>query len=137
MNFGITPVALFHYMAPEQDSTFEDLDLSDVEVVGSAYGEISLEALAATRPELIVTTLYDGDTPDSMYGFKDEAQLARIKAIAPVVGVLQTGSALDVIKTNEELAASLGVDVEGGTVAEDRAAFEKASAASPRPRAAA
>ena len=52
LNFGITPVALFHYMDPEQDSTFEDLDLSDVEIVGSAYGEISLEALAATRPEL-------------------------------------------------------------------------------------
>ena len=129
MNFGITPVALFHYMDPEQDSTFEDLDLSDVEVIGTAYGEISLEALAAARPELIVTTLYDGDTPESMYGFKDEAQVAKTKAIAPIVGVMQTGSALDVIKTNEELVASLGVDVEGGAVAEDRAAFEEASAA--------
>jgi len=129
INFGITPVALFHYMDPEQDSTFEDLDLSEVQVVGSAYGEISLEALAATRPELVVTTLYDGDTPDSMYGFKDESQLAKVKAIAPVVGVLQTGSALDVIKTNERLVASLGIDVETGTVADDRAAFEDASAA--------
>ncbi len=129
MNFGITPVALFHYTDPGEDSTFEDLDLSDVEIVGSAYGEISLEALAATRPELVVTTLYDGDTADSMYGFKDEAQLAKIKAIAPVVGVMQTGSALDVIKTNERLVASLGVDVETGAVADDRAAFEIASAA--------
>ena len=125
MNFGITPVALFHYMAPDQDSTFEDLDLSDVEIVGTAYGEIGLEALAAARPELVVTTLYDGDTADSMYGFKDEAQLAKIKAIAPVVGVMQTGSALDVIKTNEQLVASLGVDVESGPVADDRAAFEE------------
>ena len=129
MNFGITPVALFHYMAPDQDSTFEDLDLSDAEIVGTAYGEIGLEALAAARPELVVTTLYDGDTADSMYGFKDEAQLAKIKAIAPVVGVMQTGSALDVIKTNEQLVASLGVDVESGPVADDRAAFEEASAA--------
>lgn len=129
MNFGIAPVALFHYMDPAQDSTFEDLDLSGVEVVGSAYGELSLEALAATRPELVVTTLYDGDTADSMYGFKDEAQLAKVKAIAPVVGVMQTGSALDVITTNEELVASLGIDVESGPVAADRAAFEKASTA--------
>ena len=42
---------------------------------------------------------------------------------------MQTGSALDVIKTNEQLVASLGVDVESGAVAEDRAAFEDASAA--------
>lgn len=129
MNFGITPVALFHYIAPDQDSTFEDLDLTDVEVVGTTYGEINLEQLAAAAPDLIVTTLYDGDTPDSMYGFKDEAQVAKIKTIAPIVGVMQTGSALDVIKTNEKLVASLGVDVEGGTVAEDRTAFEEASAA--------
>ena len=129
INFGITPVALFHYMAPDQDSTFEDLDLTGVEIVGTAYGEINLEALAATTPDLVVTTLYDGDTPDSMYGFKDGAQVARIKAIAPIVGVMQTGSALEVIKTNERLVASLGIDVEGGAVAEDRAAFEKASGA--------
>ena len=129
INFGVTPVALFHYTKPEDDSTFEDLDLSDVEIVGTAYGEINLEALAALAPELIVTTLYDGDTPDAMYGFKDEAQLAKVKKIAPVVGVMQTGSALDVIKKNEALVASLGVDVESGAVAEDRAAFEEASAA--------
>ena len=129
INFGITPVALFHYTEPSEDSTFEDLDLSDIEVVGTAYGEINLEQLAAARPELVVTTRYDGDTPESMYGFKDEAQLARIKAIAPVVGVMQAGSALDVIETNEKLVASLGVDVDAGPVAEDRAAFEAASAA--------
>ena len=127
-NFGITPVALFHYMDPGQDPTFEDLDLSETEVVGTAYGEINLEQLAAAQPDLIVTTTYDGDTPDEMYGFKDKAQLAKVKAIAPVVGVEQSGSALDVIATNEELAASLGVDVGSGSrVAEDRAAFEEAS----------
>ena len=49
-----------------------------------------------------------GDTPESMYGFKDEAQLAKMKAIAPVVGVMQAGSALDVIRTNEKLAEAAG-----------------------------
>jgi iron complex transport system substrate-binding protein len=129
MNFGITPVALFHYVPPDQDSTFEGLDLSGIEVVGTAYGEINLEQLAAATPDLIVTTLYDGDTPDSMYGFKDEAQVAKVKAIAPIVGVMQAGSAVDVIRTNEKLVASLGVDVESGSVADDRKAFEAASAA--------
>lgn len=128
-NFGITPVAIFHYMDPAQDSTFEDLDLSETEVVGSAYGEINLEQLAAAAPDLILTTTYAGDTPESMYGFKDEAQLKKVREIAPVVGIEQTGSAIDVIAKNEKLAASLGVDTgEGSPVAEDRAAFEAASA---------
>lgn len=129
-SFGITPVALFHYMDPAQDPTFEDLDLSQTEVIGTTYGEISLEQLAAAQPDLIVTTTYADDTPDSMYGFKDEAQLAKVRQIAPVVGIEQSGSALDVIEANEELAASLGVDTGAGSqVAEDRAAFEEASAA--------
>lgn len=129
-NFGITPVALFHYMDPADDPTFEDLDLSETEVVGTAYGELNLEELAALQPDLIVTTTYDGDTPESMYGFKDEAQLEKVRAIAPVVAVEQSGTALDVIATNEELAASLGVDTAAGSdVAEDKAAFEDASEA--------
>ncbi|GAA4367825.1 ABC transporter substrate-binding protein [Nocardioides caricicola] len=129
-NFGITPVALFHYMDPAEDPTFEDLDLGETEVIGTAYGELNLEELAAAQPDLIVTTSYDGDTPESMYGFKDEAQLEKVKAIAPVIAVEQSGSALDVIATNEELAASLGVDTGAGSdVAEDKAAFEDASEA--------
>lgn len=129
-NFGVTPVALFHYMDPAEDPTFEDLDLSETEVIGTQYGEINLEELAAGQPDLIVTTTYDGDTAESMYGFKDEAQLDKINDIAPVVGIEQSGSALDVIQRNEELAASLGVETgDGSDVAEDRAAFEEASEA--------
>lgn len=127
-NFGITPVAIFHYMDPADDPTFEDLDLSETQVIGTTYGEINLEELAALQPDLVVTTTYEGDTPDEMYGFKDKAQLAKVKEIAPVVGVEQSGSALDVIKTNEKLAASLGIDTGAGSeVAADRAEFEKAS----------
>ncbi|GAB6983816.1 ABC transporter substrate-binding protein [Nocardioides pyridinolyticus] len=128
-NFGITPVALFHYMDPAEDPTFEDLDLSETEVIGTEYGEINLEELAAAQPDLIVTTTYDGDTPQSMFGFKDEAQLDKINDIAPVIGIEQSGSALDVIQANEELVASLGVDTgDGSDVAEDQAEFEEASA---------
>ena len=128
MGFGITPVALFHYIPPSEDATFESLDLSGVEVVGEAIGEINLEKLAAAAPDLIVTTSYEGEKPEKMYGFKDEAQMEKVRAIAPVVGVMQSGSALDVIRTNERLVAALGVDVESGEVAAQRAAFEEASA---------
>jgi len=128
MNFGITPVALFHYIPPADDPTFEDLDLSDVAIIGEAYGELNLEQLAAAAPELIVTTSYAGEKPELMYGFKGETQMEKVRQIAPVIGVMQSGSALDVIRANEKLVASLGVDVDSGQVAEDRAAFEEASA---------
>lgn len=61
-----------------------------------------------------------------MYGFKDEAQMSKVRQIAPVVGILQAGTALDVIEDNEELVSSLGIDVNSGRVAADRADFEAA-----------
>jgi iron complex transport system substrate-binding protein len=127
-HFGVTRVAIFTWMDPANDTMFDDFDLSETEVVGSRYGEISLEKLAAAAPDLIVATSYTGDTPDEMYGFKDKTQLAKVKEIAPFIAVAQVGSMKDVIETNEKLAASLGVDTgEGSQVAEDRAAFEAAS----------
>ncbi len=129
MNFGVTPVGIWHYVPPSEDSTFESLDLDGVEVIGEAYGEINLELLAGLAPELIVTTAYKGDTAALPYAFKDEAQVKRVRAIAPVIGIMQVGSALDVIERNQDLAAALGIDVEGGRVAADRKAFQEASAA--------
>jgi len=128
-NFGVTPVAIFTWMDPAKDSMFDGLDLSQTEVVGEVYGEISLEKLAAAKPDIIVATSYKDDTPDEMYGFKDKTQLAKIKAIAPVVAVAQqSGTVKDVIATNEKLVSSLGVDTgEGSQVADDQAAFQAAS----------
>lgn len=127
--FGIVPVAIFTWSDPDTDPMLADVDLSELAVVGRSYGEINLEALAKAAPDLIVATTYTGDTPDSMYGFKDEEQLAKIKKIAPVVAVAQVGSAVDVIATNERLVAALGIDTaDGSQVADDRAAFEAASA---------
>ena len=127
-HFGVTPVAIFTWMDPAKDVMFDGLDLSQTQVVGSTYGEINLEQLAAAQPDLIVATSYDGDSPDEMYGFKDKAQLAKVKEIAPVVAVAQVGSMKDVIATNEKLVASLGVDTGADSqVGKDKAAFEAAS----------
>jgi len=128
MHFGITPVAIFHYQDPATDSTFDGLDLDGIPVVGTAYGEIDLEQLLGEiRPDLVVTTSYREETPDTMYGFKDKTQIDTIRSQVPIAGILQDGTALDVIRANEELVGLLGVDVEGGKVAEDRAAFEQVS----------
>jgi iron complex transport system substrate-binding protein len=132
-NYGIEPVATFGQTSAEEDVAFEGRDLSDVAIVGTAYGEIDLEALAAADPDLIVTTIYpvdsSGDIPEGTagYGFDDMAQQEQIAEIAPIVQIAYRGSAAEVIERVVDLAASLGVDPEGGEVAEARADFEAAS----------
>ncbi|TFV67774.1 UNVERIFIED_ORG: ABC transporter substrate-binding protein [Bacillus sp. AZ43] len=134
-NYGIEPVATFGQTSAEEDVAFEGKDLSDVAIVGSAYGEIDLEALAAADPDLIVTTVYpvdsSGEIPEGTagYGFTDMAQQEQVAEIAPIVQIAYRGSAADVIERVVELAESLGVDTEGGEVAEARADFEAASEA--------
>jgi len=132
-NYGIEPVATFGQTSAEDDVAFEGRDLSDVAIVGSAYGEIDLEALAAAAPDLIVTTIYPADSSGEIpedtagYGFNDLAQQEQVAEIAPIVTIAYRGSAADVIERVVDLAASLGVDTEDGEVADARADFEQAS----------
>ena len=134
-NLGIVPIASFGYTALADDVAFEGKPIEQVEEVGTAYGEIDLEALAGAAPELIVTTVYPTETGGEigddvlLYGFKDEDQLAQVREIAPVVAIAQAGSAKDVIERNVQLAESLGVDVDSGPVADARAEFEAAGEA--------
>ncbi|RBY97001.1 ABC transporter substrate-binding protein [Blastococcus sp. TF02-8] len=132
-NYGIAPVATFGQTSAEEDVAFEGRDLGDVAIVGTSYGEIDLEALAAADPDVIVTTIYptdsSGEIPEGTagYGFNDMAQEEQVAEIAPVIHIAYTGSAADVIERVVDLAAALGVDTEGGEVAEARADFEAAS----------
>ncbi|MGY1801676.1 ABC transporter substrate-binding protein [Blastococcus sp. SYSU D00922] len=132
-NYGVEPVATFGQTSAEDDVAFEGRDLSDVAIVGSAYGEIDLEALAAADPDLIVTTIYPvdstGEIPEGTagYGFNDMAQQEQVAEIAPIVTIAYRGSAAEVIERVVDLAEALGVDTEGGEVADARADFEAAS----------
>ena len=132
-NYGIEPVATFGQTSAEDDVAFEGRDLSDVAIVGTSYGEIDLEALAAADPDVIVTTIYPDDSSGAIpedkagYGFTDMAQQEQVAAIAPIVTIAYTGSAADVIERVVDLADALGVDTEGGEVADARADFQAAS----------
>jgi iron complex transport system substrate-binding protein len=133
-NYGIEPVASWGQTSIEDDVAFEGKDLSGVEIVGTSYGQIDLEALAAAEPDLIVASVYptdsegtlDADAP--LYGFESIEQQEQVAEIAPIVGIAWRGSAAEVIERTVELAESLGVDVEGGEVAQMREEYEAASA---------
>jgi iron complex transport system substrate-binding protein len=132
-NYGLEPVATFGQTSAEDDVAFEGRDLSDVAIVGTSYGEIDLEALAAADPDVIVTTIYPADSSGEIpadtagYGFNDMAQQEQVAEIAPIITIAYRGSAADVIERVVDLAGALGVDTEGGEVAEARADFEAAS----------
>lgn len=134
-NYGIAPVATFGQTSPQDDVAFDGRDLDDVAVVGSSYGEIDIEALAAADPDVIVTTVYpedsSGEIPEGAlaYGFTDAAQQEQVAEIAPIIQIAYTGSGADVIERLVELAGALGVDTEGGEVAQARADYEAASEA--------
>jgi iron complex transport system substrate-binding protein len=127
-NFGIEPVAAFGYLPLAEDVQFAGKDLGAVEEVGTSYGEIDLEALAAAEPDLIVTTSYP-QTDDVLYGFADDQQLEAVEEIAPVVAIAQQGSAEDVIARNADLATALGADLRSPRLAAASAEFDAASQA--------
>ncbi|MEU2348007.1 ABC transporter substrate-binding protein [Modestobacter sp. NPDC049651] len=134
-NYGIAPVATFGQTSAADDVQFAGKDLSDVEIVGSSYGQIDLERLAAAKPDVIVTSVYpvdsagtlDGSQP--LYGFESTAQQEQVAQIAPIIAIAWRGSAADVIERTADLADALGADMQGDEVAAMRRDYDDASAA--------
>lgn len=114
-NYGIEPVAAFGYKAVADAVALEGKDTSKVTEVGRTYGQINVEALAASSPDLIVTKIYPekGDKltgNEVPFGFTDHTQVKTVSKVAPIVCVLMTGTAEDVMHRTNRLAKALGVD---------------------------
>jgi iron complex transport system substrate-binding protein len=134
-NYGLPPVASFGQTSIADDVAFTGRDLSGVAVVGTAYGEIDTEALAAADPDVIVTTVYPTDSAGTLdpagplYGFASVEQQEQVAQIAPIIAIAWRGSAADVIDRTLELAEALGVDRDSPELTAMRTEFEAASAA--------
>ena len=133
-NYGVEPVASFGQTSIADDVAFEGKDLSGVEVVGSAYGQLDLEALAAADPDVIVTSVYPVDSAGTLdpagpyYGFESVEQQEQVAEIAPIIAIAWRGSAADVIERTAELAGALGVDLDSEAMAGLRSEYDRASA---------
>jgi iron complex transport system substrate-binding protein len=132
-NYGVEPVASWGQTSAEDDVAFDGKDLGDLAIVGTSYGQIDLEALAAADPDLVVTSVYPTDSAGTLdrtqplYGFESIEQQEQVAAIAPIVAIAWRGSAADVIDRTLELAESIGAD--DGLVDAAREDYEAASAA--------
>jgi iron complex transport system substrate-binding protein len=138
ISFGIRPVAIYADTPVEDDPGLEDLDLSGIEILGETWGEIDVEKAAELNPDLIVADWWPVDDAHSgtEEGVKEESK--KIAELAPMVGPPQGDSVVELIEGYEELAESLGADLEADDVVDQKerfsdavAAFEEATADKP------
>lgn len=133
LSYGVKPVAIFGRVDVKSDPRFAGVDLSDIKIVGNAYGEIDLEALAEAGPDLIVSAVYPADRKGTVdpklpyYAMKDLEQQKKVQEIAPIAVVKVGGEGLKVIESNTRLAVALGADP--AKVAADKATFDTAATA--------
>jgi iron complex transport system substrate-binding protein len=123
MSFGIRPVGVFGSAPIDQNSYFEDLDMTGVESLGEVYGEVNAEKTAAVRPSLIVSTFYGGPP---VWGFTNDNQLAKFDQIAPVVAIDRDQSPGEILETYGKLAESLGADLGSPEIMQSKERYEAA-----------
>lgn len=124
--FGIRPVGIYVDSPVADDPSLRGVDISGIEIVGEAWGEINVEKVAALKPDLIVAEFWPLERAYSGLEKGENSPANALMALAPVAGPAQGDSILTLIQDYEKLAQSLGADVEADAVKTDRAAFETA-----------
>jgi iron complex transport system substrate-binding protein len=125
---GIRPVGIYVDGPVADDPSLRGLDLTGIAILGEAWGEIDIEKLAATEPDIIIAEYwplekaYSGMEPNAADG-------SLIEQIAPVAGPAQGNSTVALIEDYERLATLLGADLADPQIAADKARFEAAKAA--------
>ena len=128
MSYGITPVAIYADESVKTDPNLRDLDLDGIEILGEEWGKIDVEKAASLRPDLIVADWWPAEKAHSGLENGVEAKSKKIADLAPMVGASQGESILDLAEGYEDLAESLGADVDDPEVAADKERFEEVRA---------
>ncbi|MDX3100600.1 ABC transporter substrate-binding protein [Nonomuraea angiospora] len=124
-DFGVRPVAVFgpHKLKDgSKDPQVGNVDLAKVQGLGNVWDEFNVEQYIALQPDLLVSSMYVKGT----LWYVPEKSKDTIEQVAPTAGIMLTGrSATQVIGKYEELAKSLGADMQG--VPEAKARMEAAT----------
>lgn len=128
MSFGIRPVGIYADTQVEEDLALRDLDLEGIEIVGEEWGVINMEATAALHPDLVVSEWWPVEEGYSGMEEGAGATLETMKEIAPVVGVSQGPSIVDMIDDYAALAETLGADLDHPEISGNRETFDAAVA---------
>lgn len=102
------------------------LDLSQVTVLGSTYGEFDIEKYAAMNPELLVDLSFDNST----LWYVPSKVADQIEKIAPTLGMTMLDlNLLEIIEEFAKLSGTLGVDLNAALVTDAKSHFEAQVAA--------
>lgn len=126
MAFGIKPVAIYADTPIKDSKSLRNLDLSGIEILSETYGQIDAETAAGLKPDLIVATYWPLEKAYSGFEAGVEDSAKKVKTLADVVGPEQGDSVQKKLEGFEQLARSLGADVDDTAIAEDKQAFETA-----------
>jgi iron complex transport system substrate-binding protein len=122
---GIRPVGIYADSPAEDSKPLQGLDLTGIEIVGQAWGEIDIEKVAALQPDLVIAEYWPLDKNWSG-GDAITGPDSPLRALAPVTGPEVGDSILTLIEDYEELAESLGADLTQPEIAADKAEFQAA-----------
>ncbi|WP_156325304.1 ABC transporter substrate-binding protein [Nonomuraea sp. SBT364] len=129
MSFGIKPVGIYADESVKTDANLKDLDLTGIEILGQEWGKIDVEKAAALRPDLIVGDWWPVEKAYSGLEEGVDEKSKKLTELAPIVGVAQGKSIVDLAKGYEDLAKSLGADVDAPEIAAHKKRFDEALAA--------
>lgn len=126
LSFGIKPVGMYLNEPLKDNKSLKNFDVSGIEIVGETWGQIDVEKAAALKPDLIVGSYWPVEKAYS--GFEDgvEEDSKKVAKLATVVGPTAGESVQTMIEGFEDLAVSLGADLDNDEVAASKADFEKA-----------
>ena len=126
MSYGIKPVGIYADEPVKTDPNLNGLDLSGIEVLGEEWGKIDVEKAALLRPDLIVADWWPAEKAHSGFEEGVDEKSKKLADLAPVVGVAQGKSIVDLAEGYEALAKSLGAKVDDPKFAASKQRFEKA-----------
>jgi iron complex transport system substrate-binding protein len=126
--YGIKPVGLYASGPIKDDKNLKDLDLSGIEILSETYGEIDVEKAASLKPDLIVADWWPAEKAYSGLEEGTKASSKKLLDLAPIVGIAQGDSTAELAQGYEDLAVSLGADLQSAKIASDKKAFNVALA---------
>lgn len=126
LSFGIRPVGIYLSQPLDETRALDGFDLDGIEILGETWGQIDVERAAALRPDLIVSAWWPVE--NAYGGFEEGVEENSKKAaeLADVVGPTVGESVQTMLSGFEELAVSLGADIDTPEIAGAKGDFEEA-----------
>ncbi|GAA1639012.1 MULTISPECIES: ABC transporter substrate-binding protein [Brevibacterium] len=119
--YGITPVAVFGF--GQNESPGKSFDTTGVEIVGTDM-ELDTEALAATRPDIVVA--YGNETGDGWTWWDDKLR-EQVTSLVPFVPIkLQDQTPDDMFGQYAAVAQAIGADTDSAEITAQRRDFDAA-----------